>query len=115
MPLFIKLAFAGLGHLLLHWGIGVAIIIVCLVIEFAGGWLIASMPPLTKPILWLQKWVLFVAVGTALVLLGEYIGARDIANRCEAKATVIDHTVDKAVTDANGKDATKKDKWETDQ
>ena len=114
MPLFIKLAFAGLGSLLLHWGIGIAIIFVCLIIEFAGAWLISMMPFLSKPIVWLQKWVLFVAVAIALVLLGEYIGARDLAARCEAKAVVIEHTVDKAVTDANGNPA-KKDKWETDQ
>ena len=71
----IKLAFAGLGHLVAHWSLGLSIIALCLVVEFASGWLLGYLPILTKPITWVQKYVLFIAIGTALVLLGEYIGA----------------------------------------
>ena len=113
MLLFIKLAFAGLGPLLLHWGIGVAIIIVCLVIEFAGAWIVASVPLLAKPIAWLQKWVLLVAVIVGCSLGYGTIIARDMAARCAAKSVSIEHVVTKAVTDANGNTSTK-DKFETD-
>jgi hypothetical protein len=111
----IKLAFAGIGHLVAHWSIGVLIIAACVVIEFASGWLIGYVPILEKPVIWLQKRVIFIAAGTALVLLGEYIGARDIAARCDAKAAVVNSEVHKAVTRAKPPAAGTRGKWDTDQ
>lgn len=109
----IKLALAGLGHLIAHWSIGLIIIAVCVVIEFASGWVIGYLPLLAKPIQFVQKYVLFVAMGTALVLFGEWLGAKDMAGRCDAKAAVIEQTVDKAVIRAKSK--TTKDKWDTNE
>lgn len=109
----IKLALAGLGNLIAHWSIGLIIIAVCLVLEFASGWVIAYVPLLAKPIGWVQKYILFVAVGTALILLGEWIGASDMAGRCDAKAAVVNTTVTKAVTGATAKPGV--DRWDVDQ
>ena len=93
----IKLALAGLGHMIGHWSIGLIIIAACIAIEFCSGWIISMVPILAKPIGFLQKYVLLIAIGTGLVLMGEWIGARDAADRCEAKAVVVEQTVDKAV------------------
>lgn len=93
----IKLALAGLGHLIAHWSIGLIIIAVCLVLEFFSGWIVGYLPVLAKLIAWLQKYLLFIAVGTALVLFGEWLGAKDMAGRCEAKAEVVDAEVTKTV------------------
>jgi hypothetical protein len=109
----IKLLLAGLGHIIAHWSIGLIIIAACLVIEFAAGWLIAYMPLLAKPIAWLQKYVLFVAVGTALVLFGEWLGAIDLAARCDAKAAVVNSEVKKQVDKAKANPG--RDQFDSDQ
>jgi hypothetical protein len=112
-----KLAFAGIGFFLLHWSLGALIILACLVIEFAAGWLVSYLPFLRPVISLLQKYALLVAIGTALILLGEWLGAKDMADRCDAQAAVVTSTVHKAVVKAkhprpsNGSRA----KWDTDK
>lgn len=110
----LKLAVAGLGHMVAHWSIGLIVIALCLVGEFGTGWVISYLPILEKPLKWLQKYLLFVAVGTALVLFGEWLGARDMAGRCEAKAAVVVDQVHKAVTKSKTRPGAK-GKWTTDQ
>ncbi len=94
--LWLKLAFAGLGPMVFHWGIGVgAIILLVVAAEFS------TMIPIIGP--WFEKVrkdLLWVAVAIALVLVGEWIGARDAAARCEAKAAVVTSEVHRAVTRA---------------
>ena len=51
----IKLALAGLGHMIGHWSIGLIIIAACIAIEFCSGWIISMVPILAKPIGFLQK------------------------------------------------------------
>src|SRR5579872_3185486 len=110
----IKLAFAGLGHFIAHWSIGIIIIAICVAGEIFIGWVVAEVPflqPFTKRI---QTGLLIVAVATALVLFGEWLGARDMASRCDARAAVIQTTVDKAVkgTDTPGAQRSG-DPWDT--
>lgn len=107
MLTMLKLAFAGLGPLIWHWGIGVGAII--LLVAAAE---LTTAIPLIGP--WLEKVrkdILWVAVGIALLLIGEGIGARDMAHRSAAKALIIQSTVDEAVLDANGNP--RQDKWDT--
>lgn len=94
----LKLAVAGLGHLIAHWSIGVIIIAACVAIEFGAGFIETEIPILKIPLEWVQKYILFVAVATALILLGEYLGASDIAGRCDARAAVVDTHVHSVVT-----------------
>lgn len=81
----INLMFAGLEHLIWHWGIGIgAIILLVLAAEMT------TAVPLIGP--WLEKVrkdLLWVAVAIALVLAGEFVGAKDMADRCDAKAAVV--------------------------
>lgn len=107
-----KLAFAGVGSFFLHWGVLVAVMAACVVIEFASGWLIASFPLLAKPVAWLQKWVLVIAVVAGALLVGEWIGGHDEALRCDAKAAIVNTGVDKAVKDAERNSSKRKDKFE---
>ena len=109
----LKLAFAGLGHLIAHWSIGLIIIAICVAVEFGSGFIVSDIPILAKPVAWIQKYVLFIAIGTALVLFGEWLGASDMATRCDAKAAVVETAVTKAVTNANKNPGT--DKFETDK
>ena len=105
MMLWIKLASAGLGPLIWHWGIGVGVIILILAVEYFLGYL-PFVERFRKDLLW-------VAVGIALVLVGEYIAARDMAARCQAKAAVIESTVGNAVDSATK--APGLDRWDTDK
>lgn len=109
----IKLAFAGLGHLIAHWSIGLIIIAICVALEFGAGFITSELPILAKPVAWVQKYILFIAAGTALVLIGEWLGASDMATRCDAKAAVVSTQVHKAVT--NAPQNIGRDKYDTDQ
>ena len=53
----------------------------------------------------LRKDLLWVAFGIALLLLGEWLGARDMAARCNAQAAVVNAIVNDANTTANGNPA----------
>ena len=117
----IKLALAGMGHLIAHWSIGLIVIAICLVLEFGSGWVIGYLPVLQKPIVWLQKYLLLIAIGTGLILFGEWLGAKDMVARCDARAAVVEKEVhgvvknaDKAL-DPNANAVQPKDKWDTDQ
>lgn len=94
----VKLAFAGLGHLVAHWSIGLIIIAACMVLEFGASFIETEIPIIKPFVEWVQKYILFVAIATALILLGEWLGAKDMATRCDAKAEVVQKQVDKAVT-----------------
>jgi hypothetical protein len=107
----IKLAFAGLGHLIAHWSIGIIVIAACVAAELFLGAITAYLPllkPLTRQI---QIGLIVLGTGTALVLFGEWLGASDMASRCDAKAAVVQGAVTKAVT----KPVTGNDPWDTDQ
>ena len=100
----IKLALAGLGPLVWHWGIGVGIIIIILAVE----WFLGYLPFVQR----IRKDLLWIAFAIAILLLGEWVGKRDADLRCAAKAEVIQSTVDQANTDANGNPL--KDKFDED-
>lgn len=93
----IKLALAGLGHLIAHWSIGLIIIVICIFLEFGAGFIETEIPIIKPLVEWVQKYILYVAIGTALILFGEWLGASDLATRCDAKAAVVQQQVDKAV------------------
>lgn len=109
----IQLAFAGIGHLLWHWGIGVGTILLILAIEFFSAQIIATVPILERPLNAIRKDLLWVAVGIAVFLGGEYLGAKDMAGRCDAKAAVISEKVSKSVSDAINNPGS--DPWDTNQ
>ena len=111
----LKLAIAGMWSMIAHWSIGVLIIVAVLVLEFASGWVVSMFPLLAKPVAWVQKYLLFIGVGTALVLAGEWMGASNQAARCDAKAAVVIKQVHKVVTKANTNAGKRLDKWDTDQ
>ena len=111
----LKLAFAGLGHMVAHWSIGIIIIATVVALEFGAGTIIAYVPLLAKPIAWVQKYLLFIGVGTGLLLAGEWLGARDMAARCDAKAAVVVKEVHRVVIDANSNKSKRLDKWDTNQ
>lgn len=89
----VQLALAGIGPLIWHWGLGVGLIICILLAEYFLGYL-PFMQRFRKDLLW-------VAVGIALILAGEWIGKRDGNTRCAAKATVVENVVDKGVAKAH--------------
>ena len=101
----LNLLLAGSEHLLLHWGIGGAIIIACVVLEIFTP---AFLTGFKKDLLW-------VALGTSIFLFAEWIGGQDQIARCDAKAAVVNTHVDSVVTDANANPGTKRDKFETDK
>jgi hypothetical protein len=110
----IQLAIAGLGPLAWHWGLGVGLIIIILAIEYFTAAIGVGIPILAPLLEKIRKDLLWVAIGIALLLAGEYIGAKDAADRCRAKETVIEKVVTKAV--AKAKHAPKrKDKWDVDK
>jgi len=109
----LKLAFAGLGHFIEHWSIGLIIIATCVAGEIFIGAITAYLPilqPFTRKI---QTGLLILAVAVALVLFGEWLGAKDMASRCDAKAAVVQTTVDKAVTKATKNPGA--DRWDENQ
>jgi hypothetical protein len=89
----IQLAFAGVTHYILHWGLfgGLAIGLAATawfsqVIPVVGPWLY----PIRRDLYW-------AAFGCVLIVAGMYMGAQDATNRCEAKQLVIEKVVTKAV------------------
>lgn len=89
----IQLAFAGLGHYVLHWGIwgGLAAGLVALA-------LFSSAIPVVGPYLTaLRKDLLWAAFGCVLIMYGMFQGGRDAEARCVAKQKVVVMRVDKVV------------------
>lgn len=89
LPFTLKLAFAGVWSYILHWGIGVALIIGFV----AAGYFTTAIPFIGPYLTGMRSHLYWAAVCVALVLAGHVIGARDEASRCQAKAIVIEHTV----------------------
>lgn len=112
----IELFFAGIWSSLLHKGIGWAAIAVLLGLAF-GSQMLAGIPaigpmlaaffaPLRKDLCW-------AAFGVALILGGEYLGARDAKKECVAQTVVIEHVTDKAVAKTTTPKArAAKDPWD---
>jgi hypothetical protein len=99
----VELAFAGAWDSLVHKGLGWVAIAILLGLAF-GSQLLAGIP-LVGPILAdffkpLRKDLLWAAFAVALVLGGEYIGARDAKIECEARQVVVTTTVHKKVDKA---------------
>lgn len=82
----LKLATAGLGAMVLHIGIGGAVIVGLL----AAAWF---SPIFKKELVW-------AAAVVAVFLFAEGIGIHDEAGRCKAKVVVIEKQVDKIVHDS---------------
>jgi hypothetical protein len=101
----IKLAFAGLGNLIWHWGIGVGLIILILAVEY----FLAAVPFVQR----FRKDLLWLALGIALFLAGDYVGSKDMAGRCAAKAAVVTEQVDDGVQNAVKTPGL--DKWDVNQ
>ena len=111
----IKLALAGLGHLIVHWSLGLTIIAICVVLEFGAGFIETEIPIIKPAVEWVQKYILYIAICTGLILLGEWIGASDMAGRCDAKAAVVSQQVHKAVTKSKKIPSAQRGRWDTDQ
>jgi hypothetical protein len=91
--LMINLLFAGVSHLLWHWGIGIGLIIILLGLALFSASVPVIGPFLTK----FREYLELTALAVALLLAGEYIGAKDMAGRCVAQNAVISKHVDKVV------------------
>lgn len=106
---WIQTTTAGLWSFIWHWGVGVASIIL-----LVGGAVFSQSIPLIGPYLHeLRKDMLWAAAAIALFLGGQWVGARDAANRCEKKAVVIEKIVKQTVKGVQTpKAATQKDKWD---
>lgn len=82
------LATAGLGPLIFHWGVGIGVIAVCILLEIfteelgvipvIGPGLVALLRPLRKDLLW-------IAATTGLCMFVYGIGVHDEKTRCDAK------------------------------
>lgn len=108
--MWLELAFAGLGSFIWHWGIGIGMIIILV----GAAELTTAIPIIGNWLATVRIHLLWAAAAIALVLAGEYIGARDAAKRCEAKAAIVDTRVGKAVKKAITAPP-KTDRWETDE
>ena len=93
----IRLLLAGMGSTVAHWSIGLIIIAACVAGELFIGMIVAYAPLLKPATKQIQIVLLAVAFGTGLVLVGEWLGARDMAARCDAKAEVVNQEVTKQV------------------
>lgn len=109
----IKLGLAGLGHLIADWSVGLVIIAVCVVLEFGASFVETEIPFIKPFVEWIQKYILYVGIGAALVLFGEWRGAADMSTRCDAKAAVVENHVHTVVIRANKPSNVKK--YQTDQ
>ena len=90
---WLKLTFAGIWVYILHWGVGVAAIILLVAAAFFSN----SIPIIGIYLAPLRKDLLWAAGGVALLLIGQVIGAHDATQRCVAKQVVIEKIVNKAV------------------
>lgn len=106
----LHLLFAGSSSLVWHWGLGIGIIILCLAADIALGFI--AVPFMSTETL--RKDLLWAAIVVAGLLFGEGIGVHDERARCEAKAAVIQSTVDSAVHNATKPGASGlRDRWDS--
>jgi hypothetical protein len=96
----VELFFAGAWAAIWHKGIGVAAIVILLGLAF-GSQMLAGIPMvgpfLARLFAPMRKDLCWAAFAVALVLGGEWIGARDEAARNVAKTVVIEHVTEGAV------------------
>ena len=100
MSYFFHLVFAGIWAMVWHWGIGVAIIIFCLIgalatqlfagIPLIGPWLVRILGPLRTDLLW-------AAAVVAGFLVGMAVGAHDATVRCNQRTEIITHHINDIV------------------
>lgn len=103
-------AFAGLGRLALHWGIGIVAISLLIALEYFSASVGAAVPILAPFLAKFRKDLLWLALGIGLFLAGGYVTGVDMANRCKARAAVIDKQIKAAVQGAQKKPGL--DKWD---
>jgi hypothetical protein len=106
-----ELAFAGLGSIFLHYGIGVGIIVVCILLEVFS----SSIPVIGPFLVPFRKDLLWVAAATALLMFSYSYGVHDEKARCVAQSQVVQKTVTRAVTRAAKPAAGVRDKWDSDK
>jgi len=106
MPHFIRLgwglATAGIGAFIWHWGAGIGLIIICVVLAY-----FTTAVPIIGP--WLtdaRRHLLWAAFVIATFLAGQWLGAHDANRRHAKQQVVIGNTVDQVVRD------TKTDKFQ---
>ena len=96
----VELAFAGAWTMIWERGVGIAAIVILLGLAF-GSQILAGIPMigpfLARLFAPMRKDLCWAAFAVALVLGGEWIGARAEAEKCVAKTVVIEHVTDKAV------------------
>ncbi len=96
----IELLFAGAWASIWHKGILYAVIAASIFLAL-GSQLLAGIPvvgtALAKFFAPLRKELLWVAFIAFVILVSEYIGARDAEKECVAKTVVIEHVTDQAV------------------
>ena len=110
----LKLTFAGLWPLIVDWAIPLSAIVGLLALEYFSVAVGTYIPPLAPLLERFRKDLLWLAAVIAICLAWGWHMQRDEKARCVAKANVIVHEVDKAVTDANGNPAMH-DKFEVDK
>lgn len=85
--------FAGVWPLVFHWGLGIGVIIILVVLSYASETLPLIGPHLNA----LRKDLRWGAVGIAIFLFGMWVGDRDRANRYEAQVIVLEKHVTSTV------------------
>lgn len=93
----IKLFLAGLWPLVWHWGIPVAIIILCLAAEVVIGWLASSVPFVEKWLKPLQLDLLWVALAAGIYLYAFSSGIQVENARTKAQSAAVTHQIDRVV------------------
>lgn len=100
---YFSLLFAGSWSLIWHWGVGVGLIVLCLL----GAWFTTAIPIIGPYLTGARKDFLWAAFGIAVFLGGNLMGVHDEKAKCEAKSIVIEHVVEKAVEQATPRPAVK--------
>ena len=109
----IELHFAGVFPQVVDVTLLALAILLCIVAEFAAGWVEGMLPILDKPLIWIQKHILWIALGLGCIVFGEWRGAHSEAAKWQARAAVVDTHVHSVVTRANKSKPTTK--YQTDQ
>jgi hypothetical protein len=107
IPFTLELAFAGVWQYILHWGIGVALLIGLL----AAAYFTTAVPLIGPYLTGLRKDLLWAAFGVAVFMGGEWIGQKDATLRCVSKQEVVEEAVKKAVKQGI-QNKTSKDPWD---
>ncbi len=89
----IEHAFAGLGHLIWHWGTGIGLIIILL----ALAWFTQAVPIIGPYLTGMRKDLLWAALAVGVFLFGMATGIKDERRVCTAQTVVVTKYVGKAV------------------